>query len=447
MFLVKIFAFLALPIFLFASNLDFTLHKKGEDKNESILLVIGGIQGDEPGGFNAASLLVTHYKITKGSVWVVPNLNFNSIVERSRGLFGDLNRKFAHIEKDDPEYSTIERIKSAILDERVDMVLNLHDGSGFYRDSYIDEMRNPNRWGQSCIVDQEQIEHEKYGELSKIAEDVKEHVNKNLLDSEHIFGVRNTRTSEGDEEMAKSLTYFAIQNNKPAFGIEGSKSFDTPFRTYYHLLALERYMQIMGIEYERGFEMSPVAIKNAIEDSAQKVVLYDNKFLLPIKDVRNYLKFIPVKKDSDIEYTADHPLLAIVKKDKDYRIYYGNKGVASLSPEYLEYDDSLNTIDVNIDGSEKVVSFGSMIDVKSNFLVKSKKGYRVNIIGFLNPKKTSEADIIVKKSNIMNSFSVDKKERIYRVEIYKDDKFSGMFLVNFDEKATTNSPQVASIKE
>lgn len=47
----------------------------------------------------------------------------------------------------------------------------------------------------------------------------------------------------------------------------------------------------------------------------------------------------------------------------------------------------------------------------------------------------------------MNSFSVDKKERIYRVEIYKDDKFSGMFLVNFDEKATTNSPQVASIKE
>ena len=53
---------------------DFTLHRLGT--GNPALLVVGGIQGDEPGGFSAASLLVTHYRITSGSVWVVPNLNF-----------------------------------------------------------------------------------------------------------------------------------------------------------------------------------------------------------------------------------------------------------------------------------------------------------------------------------------------------------------------------------
>ena len=93
-----------IPVWLFSASLDFTLHKKGTDPDENVLLVIGGIQGDEPGGFNAASLLVTHYKITKGRVWVVPNLNFLSIVERSRGPYGDMNRKFADLSPKDPEY-------------------------------------------------------------------------------------------------------------------------------------------------------------------------------------------------------------------------------------------------------------------------------------------------------------------------------------------------------
>ena len=88
---------------------DFTLHKKGLGENNNTLLVIGGIQGDEPGGFNAASLLVTHYKITKGNLWVVPNLNFMSILKRSRGPYGDMNRKFADLSLNDPEYGIVKK--------------------------------------------------------------------------------------------------------------------------------------------------------------------------------------------------------------------------------------------------------------------------------------------------------------------------------------------------
>ena len=114
---------------------EFDLIKKGKDNNNT-LLIIGGIQGDEPGGFVSASILSTHYEITSGSLWIVPNLNFYSIIERSRGPYGDMNRKFANLSKKDPEYKTIQRIKSYIKDERVKLIVNLHDGSGFYRKKY-----------------------------------------------------------------------------------------------------------------------------------------------------------------------------------------------------------------------------------------------------------------------------------------------------------------------
>ena len=46
-----------------ASEFPFTLHKLKSAEAGPTLLVIGGIQGDEPGGFTAASMLVTDYQI------------------------------------------------------------------------------------------------------------------------------------------------------------------------------------------------------------------------------------------------------------------------------------------------------------------------------------------------------------------------------------------------
>ncbi|MGD9209108.1 MAG: M99 family carboxypeptidase catalytic domain-containing protein, partial [Syntrophobacterales bacterium] len=120
--MIRFFATLLGCLFVFAGpamaneHFDFSLHKLEADRPGNTLLVIGGIQGDEPGGFNAASLLVTHYRIKKGNVWVVPNLNFISIIKRSRGVYGDLNRKFATIGNNDPEFDTISRIKEILLD-------------------------------------------------------------------------------------------------------------------------------------------------------------------------------------------------------------------------------------------------------------------------------------------------------------------------------------------
>ncbi|MFP5257482.1 MAG: M99 family carboxypeptidase catalytic domain-containing protein, partial [Acidobacteriota bacterium] len=115
-FIAALLLLLALASTAFGGNLDFTLHKLESGRPGPTILVIGGIQGDEPGGFSAAALLVSHYKIKSGAVWVVPNLNFLSIIHSSRGVYGDMNRKFADLDPKDPEYEAVQKIKAIIRD-------------------------------------------------------------------------------------------------------------------------------------------------------------------------------------------------------------------------------------------------------------------------------------------------------------------------------------------
>jgi len=113
------YVLLACMLSLNVQALEFSLHKNEGQLPGPTVLIVGGIQGDEPGGFNAASLLATHYRIERGRLWVVPNLNFDSIVRRSRGLNGDMNRKFPEISPQDPDYPAVERIKQIIIDKNV----------------------------------------------------------------------------------------------------------------------------------------------------------------------------------------------------------------------------------------------------------------------------------------------------------------------------------------
>jgi hypothetical protein len=408
-------------------SLDFSLIKKESEISEPTLLIIGGIQGDEPGGFNAAAIVSTHYTIKSGNVWIVPNLNFYSIIKRSRGPYGDMNRKFAALNKNDPEYEAVQRIKSIITDEQVDLILNLHDGSGFYRPEYVDKKHNPHRWGQSCIIDQETMIAPQYGDLKNIADFITSRVNDALLKEEHRFHVHNTRTREGDKEMEKTLTYFAINNGKPAFANEGSKEFSTQYRVYYHLLAVEAYMDYMGIEFERHFPLTPEGIKTVINDEYQ-ITLFE-KITLPTKGIRNTLKYFPTDKNK-ILYSSQNPLICAIKEGNSYKIHYGNHKIVSLSPQFFHYDDSLEKLEIVVDGSIEKVSPGSTICVDKYFKIRSKEGYRINVIGYSNAQKI-ETDIKIYRKNMPKRFSIDKNGKIFRVEVYKGKKFSGMFLVKF----------------
>ena len=433
LFLSLIFFVVSIPA-VYASSLDFSVHKLESGVPGNTILIVGGIQGDEPGGFNAASIVTTHYTIKSGSVWVVPNLNFLSIIKRSRGVYGDLNRKFAQIPETDPEYETIKKIKSLILNDQVDLVLNLHDGSGFFRKEYIDSLHNPNRWGQSVIADQEFLEAGKFKNLSELATVTANTLNGNLIKPEHRYTFMNTKTSQGNVEMAKTLTYFAIRNNKPAFGIEASKALPTNERAYYHLTAIESFMKQLGISYDRGFALTAAGVDNAINDNL-KFALNDSRIFLDVKNARKNLRYIPFKKGEQVEFFPRNPLMAAIDTGAGYKIYHGNRRITWLHPEFFEYDTTIDMVGMTVDGVNRQVHFGEIINVAETFFVNPDSNLRVNVIGFQRANAVNESGIQISRTDIQSRFSVDKSGMLYRVEFYNAKKFSGMVLVNFSSEA------------
>ena len=425
------------------SPLAFSLHKLGKPGSGKTILVVGGIQGDEPGGFHAASLLVTHYTITNGNLWIVPNLNFPSIIHRSRGTNGDLNRKFAAVAETDPELDIIKRIKSIILNRQVDLVLNLHDGSGQYAETYIDEMHGPHRWGQSVIIDQESIAVPEFGQLGGIGRDVIARVNSRIGSRERQYALKNTKTREGDREMAKTLTYFAINNAKPAFGIEASKSLNKAERVYCHLSVIEAFMDRAGIKYTRKFPLEVAAVEKALADNRQ-IAFYDNRIYLEMENVRNQLNFFPINRSKGVDFTSINPLIAVVPSASRFDVYHGNEKLTTLVPQYVEHDNfKPPTMLMVVDGKEVLVGMGQTVAVTGAFKVMPKKGYRANIIGFSTKGMKNESGVLIKQQDCQRNYSVNTSADTFRVEFYKvpaaggkkgaaqQDRFAGTINVQF----------------
>ena len=414
-----------------ADRLEFSIHKLESGVEGPTVLVVGGIQGDEPGGFHAASMLVTHYRVTRGSIWVVPNLNFESIIEHSRGVNGDMNRKFADVGQNDPDYQDVQRIKALIQDDQVDFIFNMHDGSGFYREDYTDWLHGPERWGQSIVIDQEMLTGERYANVGELARSTIEKVNRQLLDEEHVYHVKNTKTSEGNVEMAKTLTYFAINHGKAAVGLEASKTLSTEQRTYYHLNALEYFFDTLGVGVERDFPLEPEVVQAKIDENIQ-IAFYQNKLMLDVANARPRIDYVPLQRGADLQFRPSNPLIAVKKKGGGYRVNYGNRNVTYLEPQYFDYDDSLDSIALEVDGVARDISLGSLVEVKDSFRVTpGTDEYRVNVIGWSRQGVENEAGEQIRRGTIPERFSIDTPGEMFRVEVYKDERFSGMILVKF----------------
>ena len=82
---------------VYLANTEHELHVYrifGKEPGKTIM-IIGGIQGDEPGGYLTADLYAD-ISLKKGDLIVVPRANFYSILLNQRdGMTGDMNRKFS----------------------------------------------------------------------------------------------------------------------------------------------------------------------------------------------------------------------------------------------------------------------------------------------------------------------------------------------------------------
>ncbi len=422
------FIFCLYPNFL---NADVQLIKKENSGSDTTLLVIGGIHGDEPGGYFSASILATHYKINSKNLWIVPNLNQKSIQKNSRGVNGDMNRKFAVIKNGDKDKKIVDEIKNIITQKKVSLVINLHDGNGFYRKTDKGNIFNPNAWGQTCVIDQCDLNQtQPFGNLNTIALDIKERINKRLIEEHHTFDVKNTNTKFDDEAMQLSLTYYAVTHDKPAFAIESSKNLPSlSQKVFYHLLAIEEFMNIMEIDFTREFDLDEKNIAKLLEEHGDLNI--NDNISINLTNIKKYLSFIPIKSESNV-FKFSNPLGNIAREGRDFVAYIGNKKVVTLSPQYFKMSESCaDTFDVIVDGVKVTLNKTSDIIVNDDFNVIEQSGYRVNVIGFTSEGLSNESGVSIKLKDFDKRFSIDIDNRVYRVEFYKNNEFCHMSKVHF----------------
>jgi len=217
------------------------------------LMLIGGIQGNEPGGFLSADLYAD-MSLEKGNLIVVPRANFYSIILNQRGAHGDMNRKFTHEEFSESMEDKIVTILKKLISQS-DYLLNLHDGLGYYHPTFMDKWRNPMRFGQTIIADCELYmipgtkREIKLAEMAKgVVKEVNNHINNQL----YKFHFMNTKTGEKDSphiEQRRSATYYALtKHHIPAFGVETSKFLPSvDLKVEYHNLVINAFMKRFGI--------------------------------------------------------------------------------------------------------------------------------------------------------------------------------------------------------
>jgi hypothetical protein len=430
---MKLISLAVLFLFSFTNTLlaEIQVVKKENTDSNTTLLVIGGIHGNEPGGYFAASILATHYTIHSKNLWIVPNLNKESILSNKRGIHGDMNRKFAKISKNDKDKQTVDDIKKIILSKNVSLVLNLHDGHGFYRKENKGSIFNPNAWGQTCVIDQCALKQtQEFGNLNNIALSVKNNINKKLLKKHHSFNVKNTKTKYDDEAMQLSLTYFAVTNNKPAFAVETSKNLSSlSQKVFYQLLAIEEFMKIMHIGFTKDFKLNEQEIAKLIENYG--TIEINGNILLNFRDIKKSLSYLPLELKSNV-FKISHILGNYKKTRGNYVIYIGNKKIVTLKPQYFKMAENCpDSFEFLIDGEKNLLGKTSEISVKDNFKVIKKNGYRVNIIGFHSQEHLDESNLFINLESLNKNFSVDKSNKVYRVEFYKNDGFCSMNMVHF----------------
>lgn len=443
-------AFNALAHLLYAENLvrDFTLYKLNEgDKNAPTLLLMGGIHGDEPGAYYSTDIFLRHYKITKGSVWVVPVVNPHGMFANMRGVYGDMNRKFAALSQNDPDYESIQKIKRLLAHPEIDISMHLHDGSGYWRPKYESNLLNPRKWGNCSVVDQIRIDT-KYGELESYVAQMVADINIHILNPIHRFHVHNTQTkAKNDVEQLKALTFFSLSLNKPALTNETSKELDVPTRVFYHLLAIESLLGQLGIVFERDFELNVASVKALLSTQNLYAKIEDSIFL-PLDSLRANLTYFPLPKQNSLkQLKIESPtyLLGIVpSKNGNVNLQYGSRKLSTLSPQWYDFEHSLQNVNLKVDGKLKSVPIGSIIYAEQDVEFEPMKHHRVNVIGYVKPNDNNplpdESGIKISKKDFKPQYSLDTTSSHFRAEFYRDNAFSGMIIISFAKPKEVKAP-------
>ncbi len=465
---------------IFFEGTDHELHTYKICGNNSgkTLLLIGGIQGDEPGGFLSAD----HYadiSLSKGNLIVVPRANFKSIVLYRRQVNDDMNRKFADDHKNNYETKIVEILKKLISES--DCMLNLHDGSGFYSDKWESPEKNPTKFGQSIIADCESYLNPSTGKtihLGAMARSVVTELNKKINNSAHYFHFNNHRTQEKTslhKEQRKSATYYSLYEcGIPAFGIETSKSLPLELKVQYHNFAINAFMEKLEIVPETpGLNLDtpvldyivisvnnslPIVVKNQqtlninsgdtvlishVETNYERGLCADIIGYGTIRDIRKKIKIIgPARIVVRKDFFPCGSVYIATNKSKEKM----PQGVSiSKKPRLTAYIDSFKT---KINGREHVFPNNSRVSLirGDTFELVDVAGgpgdpadMVVNFKGYVGNKSINTGEdrgyIIDTAGNLWKNYSLNKKGLNYQVIVTYNEKKVGRLIIELKKPA------------
>ena len=458
---------------------DYELHIYriyGKEPGKTLLL-IGGIQGDEPGGFLSAD----HYadiSLAKGNLIVVPRANFQSIVLNKRKINEDMNRKFADDPPDNYEKKVVEILKKLIAES--DCLLNLHDGSGFYSEKWEGPDRNPKRFGQSIIADSEIYTVSETGrviELGNMARMVADEINRDIQDSGLHFHFNNHKTREVatiHKEQRKSATYYALYScGIPAFGIETGNSLSMETKVRHHNLAINSFMKFFDIVPEMpGVNLDPPQLKYLVVsvNDSKPIAVKDNETLYVNSGDSVMVTHIEANYErgltadvvghgsiSDIrrKFIINEPTKVVIRKD-----YFpcgsiclaidGKSDEATLESsskvDEKQYKISKILFKTRVNGAERIDESGSHIKlIKGDKLeiidiISSRRDHSnlvVNFKGYIcNSKNNTGEDrgyLINTGKNLLSRYSLDKKGNSYQIVVSNKNGAVGNLFVDLSD--------------
>ncbi|MCP4577700.1 MAG: hypothetical protein GY846_15620 [Deltaproteobacteria bacterium] len=462
---------------VFLRNTDHELHVYrifGEAPGKTIML-IGGIQGDEPGGYLTADLYAAVH-LKKGNLIVVPRANFYSILLNQRqGLTGDMNRKFAS-NKYGKRTTSLEDEIVFILKQLIaesDCLLNLHEGSGYYSPTWINDNENPMRFGQSIIYDADVFEipgENRNIHLGELASKVIAKANSQIDERRYHFQVNNHDTlSEGSKhkEQRKSATYYALtQAHIPAFGLETSKSIkDLKTKIRLHKIVVNAMMAEFGIVQDPPrVTIAPPRLNYLLVKingkhpyamrPGSRLEIEPGDEVVIVDIIANYqrglvadLQGLGTSNDTNMPFRLSKPTRVIVRKDAQKcgwvdlvpRIHSDavKRFPKAILPEALRAKKLL----IDVDGEMKIVVEGQVLKVPKGSRITLKgvettipaldNNVIVNLKGFVPPKATNDGqDLhypVYTDQNLLRRYSKNGQGKHYPVIIRYKNKQIGKF--------------------
>lgn len=199
------------------------------------VFIIGGCHGDEPAGFLAADKMV-NWKMTTGTLVLIPHAHVSAIDRKTRGYPGNMNRMFPGKADGDKMQQLAFQTWSLIKQYQPDLLVTLHESRGFHSEE-------PTAFGQTLTYD--------FQALRAQFDPLIVQANKQIKNKAHHF-------STYIYPVETCPTYCAYKLlGIPSTSIETCKKLQLETRIQYQLLMSRVLMKSAGLQWEEPGQKKP----------------------------------------------------------------------------------------------------------------------------------------------------------------------------------------------